>query len=93
MGFSFIKKINLIAVEYKLMFFLLFSSLAFSVTIFCSMAVVAILILLMRRHPAVGGELGGPEKYKMLTSIVFTVLWVIYMVLSTLEVYGVIKGF
>merc|ERR1711990_57149 len=36
-------------------------SLGFSVTIFCLEALCAILILLARRHPAVGGELGGPK--------------------------------
>merc|ERR1712177_183577 len=36
-------------------------SLGFSVTIFCIEAGLAILILVARRHPAVGGELGGPK--------------------------------
>lgn len=68
-------------------------SLAFSVTIFCSEAIVAIAILVLRRHPSVGGELGGPKFQKYLTMWVFLGLWVLYMTLSTLEVYGVIKGF
>merc|ERR1712180_483936 len=36
-------------------------SLGFSVTIFCIEALLAILILLARSIPAVGGELGGPK--------------------------------
>merc|ERR1719245_1049316 len=36
-------------------------SLGFSVTVFCIEATLAVLILLARRHPAVGGELGGPK--------------------------------
>merc|ERR1712142_1461151 len=43
-------------------------SLGFSVTIFCTEAVIAILILLLRRNPAVGGELGGPKAVKTVTS-------------------------
>merc|ERR1711879_772937 len=36
-------------------------SLGFSVTVFCIEATCAVLILLARRHPAVGGELGAPN--------------------------------
>ncbi|CAG9763896.1 unnamed protein product [Ceutorhynchus assimilis] len=68
-------------------------SLAFSVTIFCSEAAVAILILLLRRSKSIGGELGGPTASKLLTSLVLFGLWIVYLVLSTLEAYGVIKGF
>ncbi|KAH1007076.1 hypothetical protein HUJ04_004355, partial [Dendroctonus ponderosae] len=68
-------------------------SLAFSVTIFCSEAVVAILILFIRRSKAVGGELGGPVCLKYLTSSVLFALWITYLVVSTLEAYGVIQGF
>merc|ERR1712110_850003 len=39
-------------------------SLGFSVTVFCVEAGLAILILVARRHPAVGGELGGPKAFK-----------------------------
>merc|ERR1711862_62653 len=41
-------------------------SLGFSVTIFCIEAGLAILILVARRHPSVGGELGGPKLFKNL---------------------------
>merc|ERR1712117_587643 len=43
-------------------------SLGFSVTVFCIEAGLAILILLARRHPSVGGELGGPKSVKTVTS-------------------------
>ncbi|XP_050306030.1 sodium/calcium exchanger 3 isoform X2 [Anthonomus grandis grandis] len=68
-------------------------SLAFSVTIFCTEAAVAIFILLIRRSNIVGGELGGPECLKYLTSFTLFGLWIAYLVLSTLEAYGVIAGF
>lgn len=68
-------------------------NLAFSVTLFCSLACFAIFILLLRRHPLVGGELGGPMKYKVPTSIIFICFWVFYVIMSSLESYGVIEGF
>uniref|UniRef100_T1JMV5 Sodium/calcium exchanger membrane region domain-containing protein n=1 Tax=Strigamia maritima TaxID=126957 RepID=T1JMV5_STRMM len=68
-------------------------NLAFSVTLFCSMAVLAIIVLMIRRTPQVGGELGGPMKYKIPTTILFGFFWVFYVFMSSLESYGVIKGF
>merc|ERR1711899_369248 len=46
-------------------------SLGFSVTIFCVEALIAIMVLLLRRNPAVGGELGGPKAVKTVTSGLF----------------------
>merc|ERR1711982_147682 len=43
-------------------------SLGFSVTIFCIEAFLAIMILMLRRNPAVGGELGGPKSFKTISS-------------------------
>ncbi|EDS26132.1 sodium/calcium exchanger [Culex quinquefasciatus] len=68
-------------------------TLAFSVTLFCTEALVAILVLVCRRNPKIGGELGGPKKPKYLTAIFFFSLWIIYLVMSSLEAYGIIKGF
>jgi solute carrier family 8 (sodium/calcium exchanger) len=65
--------------------------LAFSVTLFCSEAVIAIIILLIRRHKSVGGELGGPPVAKYVTSTALIGLWLIYLIASSLEAYGVIK--
>jgi len=66
-------------------------SLGFSVTIFCVEALVAILILLARRNPAVGGELGGPKAVKTVTSSIFVCLWITYVAVSAMEAYGVIQ--
>ncbi|KAF4525875.1 hypothetical protein B566_EDAN015978 [Ephemera danica] len=68
-------------------------NLAFSVTIFCSEAVIAIIILLLRRSKKVGGELGGPMGFKVVTTCVLFSLWLIYLILSSLEAYDVIEGF
>merc|ERR1711872_905427 len=66
-------------------------SLGFSVTIFCIEALLAILILLARRNPAVGGELGGPKAIKTVTSGIFVFFWVFYVLISALEAYDVIE--
>lgn len=65
-------------------------SLGFSVTVFCIEALLAIAILLARRSPAVGGELGGPKSIKTFTAGIFVFFWVFYVMLSALEAYGVI---
>jgi len=65
-------------------------SLGFSVTVFCIEALLAILILVARRNPAVGGELGGPKAVKTLTSGIFVFFWVFYVMISALEAYKVI---
>jgi solute carrier family 8 (sodium/calcium exchanger) len=65
-------------------------SLGFSVTVFCIEALLAILILLARRNPAVGGELGGPKAVKTVTSGCFVFFWVFYVLISALEAYKVI---
>ena len=68
-------------------------SLAFSVTIFCTFAFLAIVVMVVRRRPAIGGELGGPRKYKIPTTIFLCTLWLMYVMLSSLEAYCHIKGF
>ncbi|CAH0551407.1 unnamed protein product [Brassicogethes aeneus] len=68
-------------------------NLAFSVTNFCSAAVITIIVLVLRRSKMVGGELGGPVCLKYCTSAFLFTLWIIYLVLSTLEVYDVIEGY
>ncbi|VDN23779.1 unnamed protein product [Gongylonema pulchrum] len=68
-------------------------TLAFSVTIFCIEALVCITVIILRRRPPIGGELGGPIKYKILTSGLFVVLWLTYLGLSALESYCIIAGF
>ena len=64
------------------------SSLAFSVTLFCCEAAMAIGLMLLRRHPRIGGELGGPRGFKVASSLFLFMLWVVYVVMSALEAYG-----
>uniref|UniRef100_A0A6Q2ZB67 Calx-beta domain-containing protein n=1 Tax=Esox lucius TaxID=8010 RepID=A0A6Q2ZB67_ESOLU len=69
-------------------------SLAFSVTLFTIMAFVCVLVLMYRRRAGVaGGELGGPRTAKFLTSILFFSLWLIYIMLASLEAYCHVPGF
>ena len=68
-------------------------SLGFSVCIFCVCAVVCVCTLVFRRQPFIGGELGGPRKYKIPTSIMLMCLWIFYVIMSSLESYCHIKGF
>uniref|UniRef100_A0A7E4W9A8 Sodium/calcium exchanger 1 n=2 Tax=Panagrellus redivivus TaxID=6233 RepID=A0A7E4W9A8_PANRE len=68
-------------------------TLAFSVTIFCVEAVICIIVIVLRRHKSIGGELGGPVIAKYMTSTFFMSLWLIYLTLSALESYCYIKGF
>lgn len=63
-------------------------SLAFSVTLFCICAGITCIVLLARRK-FLGGELGGPMKFKLPTTVLFVGLWVLYVFLSSLEAYGV----
>eukprot|EP00730_Choanoeca_flexa_P019991 TRINITY_DN9773_c0_g2_i1.p1 TRINITY_DN9773_c0_g2~~TRINITY_DN9773_c0_g2_i1.p1 ORF type:complete len:841 (+),score=251.91 TRINITY_DN9773_c0_g2_i1:109-2631(+) len=64
--------------------------LAFSVTIFSLFCVVCLGGLLVRRF-LYGAELGGP--YTKQYAYVFMGLWFMYVLLSTLQTYGVIPGF
>ncbi|PWA27136.1 hypothetical protein CCH79_00011632, partial [Gambusia affinis] len=69
-------------------------NLAFSVTLFTILAVVCVLMLLYRRRPTVaGGELGGPRTCKLLTSLLFVSLWLIYILLASMEAYCHIQLF
>ena len=78
-----------IVTPYNYIFY--YSSLGFSVTVFCIEAGLAILILLARRHPAVGGELGGPKFFKTCSSAAFVFFWCFYVAISAMEAYGVIN--
>lgn len=68
-------------------------SLGFSVTIFCLFAFVAIAVLVFRRKKSIGGELGGPRTPKFISGFFLIGLWVLYVVLSSLENYCHIRGF
>nr|XP_027211257.1 uncharacterized protein LOC113804564 [Penaeus vannamei] len=67
-------------------------NLAFSVTLFCVEAAVAIMVMMIRRHPSVGGELGGPRIPKIVTSAFLAFLWVFYVFMSSLEAYDIIPS-
>ncbi|XP_031152987.1 sodium/calcium exchanger 1a isoform X7 [Sander lucioperca] len=68
-------------------------TLAFSVTLFTIFAFICIGVLIYRRRPEIGGELGGPRVPKILTTCLFFSLWLMYIVFSSLEAYCHVKGF
>ncbi|XP_059385630.1 sodium/calcium exchanger 1-like isoform X2 [Carassius carassius] len=68
-------------------------TLAFSVTVFTIFAFICIAVLMYRRRPEIGGELGGPQTPKILTTTLFFSLWLMYIILSSMEAYCIIKGF
>ncbi|XP_071396334.1 sodium/calcium exchanger 2-like isoform X11 [Centroberyx affinis] len=68
-------------------------SLAFSVTLFTIFAFICMGVLLFRRRPSIGGELGGPKVPRLLTSLLFLGLWFLYILFSSLEAYCHIDGF
>jgi solute carrier family 8 (sodium/calcium exchanger) len=67
--------------------------LAMSVTIFCIMALITIVVLVLRRKPTIGGELGGPPKFKTPTSILLCAFWMIYVLISAFVSYCYIPSF
>ncbi|XP_056135823.1 sodium/calcium exchanger 1a isoform X5 [Lampris incognitus] len=68
-------------------------TLAFSVTLFTVFAFICVAVLMYRRRPEIGGELGGPRTPKVLTSCLFFSLWLMYIVFSSLEAYCHVPGF
>ncbi|XP_051257469.1 sodium/calcium exchanger 2a isoform X1 [Dicentrarchus labrax] len=68
-------------------------SLAFSVTLFTIFAFLSMGMLMLRRRPSIGGELGGPRITKVLTSLLLFGLWFLYVLFSSLEAYCHIQGF
>ncbi|XP_069000387.1 sodium/calcium exchanger 1b isoform X1 [Embiotoca jacksoni] len=67
--------------------------LAFSVTLFTIFAFISVGTLMYRRRPEIGGELGGPRTAKVLTTMLFFSLWLLYILFSSLEAYCHIQGF
>ncbi|XP_077438254.1 sodium/calcium exchanger 1b isoform X1 [Vanacampus margaritifer] len=67
--------------------------LAFSVTLFTIFAFICVAMLMYRRRPEIGGELGGPRTAKALTTMLFISLWLLYILFSSLEAYCHIQGF
>ncbi|KAK6260247.1 Sodium/calcium exchanger membrane region - like 2 [Theobroma cacao] len=63
--------------------------LSFSLLVFFSTSVGCILVLVIRRL-TLGAELGGPRIWAWVTSVFFMLLWIIFVVLSSLRVSGII---
>lgn len=61
--------------------------LSASVVIFVIVSLIGISILLIRRF-VFKGELGGELKYRWLSCIVFVVLWLMYVSVSSLALTG-----
>ncbi|OWF55905.1 Sodium/calcium exchanger 3 [Mizuhopecten yessoensis] len=70
-------------------------SLGFSVIVFTICSLVTIMFLLFRRNLNVFGsaELGGPKIPKILSGIFCIALWVVYVLLASLNAYEHIPGF
>ncbi|XP_046450400.1 sodium/calcium exchanger 3-like isoform X2 [Daphnia pulex] len=70
-------------------------SLGFSITVFTITAVLSLALLVTRRCSAAcgRGELGGPLGTRYASAIFLLLLWMAYVLLSSLETYGHITGF
>lgn len=61
--------------------------MALAVSLFLITSVLCFLVLGIRRK-FVGGELGGPAKTKYLSAIYLCVLWVVFVIILSMKVYG-----
>ncbi|XP_059171382.1 sodium/calcium exchanger 1-like isoform X3 [Physella acuta] len=68
-------------------------NLAMSVTVFCILALLTIVIMMARRHKFIGGELGGPRCIQILTTVTLSAFWILYLLISSLVIYCYIPGF
>jgi len=68
-------------------FIVLAGDLGFSVTVFTCCSMTCMITLALRRK-YLGAELGGDKKWNTITSIFFLFLWLIYVIFSSLKVYG-----
>ncbi|KAG6415294.1 hypothetical protein SASPL_122700 [Salvia splendens] len=65
------------------------SYLSFSLLVFFATSVGCIGVLVFRRL-TLGAELGGPRLWAWVTCVYFMLLWLIFVVLSSLHIYGLI---
>ncbi|KAF8672934.1 hypothetical protein HU200_049128 [Digitaria exilis] len=65
------------------------AGLSFSLLVFFATSLGCITVLVFRRI-VLGAELGGPRLWAWVTSVYFMVLWVIFVVFSSLRVSGII---
>ena len=63
--------------------------LSFSVFVFLLVALICFIILIARRM-LIGGELGGSATSRYISSAVLVFLWIIYLLLCILQVYGIV---
>jgi magnesium/proton exchanger len=63
--------------------------LSFSLLVFFATSAGCISVLVLRRL-IIGAELGGPRLWAWVTSYYFMLLWVVFVVLSSLRVSGII---
>jgi hypothetical protein len=61
--------------------------LAFSVMLYLMTSLVCFVILIFRRI-VIKGELGGPPTSKYLSALILVLLWLIYVIGSSLKAYG-----
>ncbi|CAI5467794.1 unnamed protein product [Closterium sp. Yama58-4] len=65
------------------------AGLGFSIIVFFLTTAVCMAILFLRRI-MLGGELGGPRPLAWLSCLAFMLLWIVYMLLSSLNAYGIV---
>jgi len=70
-------------------YFVKTGALGFSVALFLATSVVCFSILVLRRWK-LKGELGGPALTKWLSAGILVLLWVFYILMSTLQTQGII---
>ena len=68
-------------------------ALSFSVALYTIAAIICLGLIIVRRYVKVfGGELGGKASLKWVCFVIMIVLWVLYILLSSLQAYGHIKA-
>lgn len=77
-------------VKYESVYYVPAGNLAFSVIMFLICSVGCFLVLGLRRC-CIGGELGGEGIQRPLSAFIVFALWVIYIVMNTLAIYGSIE--
>ncbi|XP_048733379.1 sodium/calcium exchanger 3-like isoform X2 [Ostrea edulis] len=68
-------------------------TLVFSVILYTSCAILAVLLLFVRRKFAAfgNGELGGPKGFKYASGLLLVTLWFFYVIMSSLQAYKIIE--
>ncbi|CAO2144994.1 unnamed protein product [Urochloa humidicola] len=65
------------------------AGLSFSLLVFFATSFGCVTVLVLRRI-IIGAELGGPRLWAWITSVYFMILWVVFVVFSSLRVSGII---